>query len=180
MTANDPMGIVRKNTANDLRETWRRPFPNTNCWNWKSLHSFCNRERLGTTNGVCLQQTARESERLYDLIVVTSQSLRRGTTFGALKASQPSADELRDQKARPSDDHVLLKPLDSMAKGPLPEEDASIKRQVNRLHKSCPSDLSYMKGRYHLEWYRFRRSRSPNRHRVHRRVSEGRKLFLKH
>ena len=42
--------------------------------------------------------------------------------------------------------------------GPLPEEDASIKRQVNRLHKSRPSDLSYMKRRHHLEWYRFRKN----------------------
>src|ERR1700753_4099530 len=55
--------------------------------------------------------------------------------------------------------------------GPLPEEDASIKRQVNRLHKSRPSDLSYMKGRHHLEWYRFRNHWTPDwrrrRDRVH-------------
>ena len=43
VSSDDPMGIVRKNTANDLRETWRRLFPNTNCWNRKSLHSFRNR-----------------------------------------------------------------------------------------------------------------------------------------
>ena len=49
-----------------------------------------------------------------------------------------------------------------MAMGPLPEEDASSKRQVNRLHKSRPSDLSYMKGRHHLEWHRFRKDRSPD------------------
>ena len=42
------------------------------------------------------------------------------------------------------------------------EEDASSKRQVNRLHKSCPSDLSYMKGRYHLEWHQFWKNRSPD------------------
>ena len=55
--------------------------------------------------------------------------------------------------------------------GPLPEEDAAIKRQVNRLHKSRPSDLSYMKRRHHLEWYRFRDHRTPDwrrrRGRVH-------------
>ena len=84
VSADDPTGIVRKNTANDLRETWRRPFPNTNCWNRKSLHSFRNRERLRTTNGVRLQQTAQESLRLYDLILVASQLLRMGATFGAL------------------------------------------------------------------------------------------------
>ena len=49
--------------------------------------------------------------------------------------------------------------------GPLPEEDASIKRQVNRLHKSRPSDLSYMKRRHHLEWHRIRKYGSPNRRR---------------
>ena len=84
VTSDDPMGIVRKNTANDLHETWRRPFPNTNCWNRKSLHSFCNREGFRTTNSVRLQQTAREMERLYDLVVVASQLLRRGATFCAL------------------------------------------------------------------------------------------------
>src|ERR1700753_3102152 len=47
-------------------------------------------------------------------------------------------------------------PRDLKATGPLPEEDTSIKRQVNRLHKSRPSDLSYMKGRHHLEWHWFR------------------------
>ena len=46
--------------------------------------------------------------------------------------------------------------------GPLPEEDAAIKRQVNRLHKSRPSDLSYMKRRHHLEWHRFRNNRTPD------------------
>ena len=49
--------------------------------------------------------------------------------------------------------------------GPLPEEDAAIKRQVNRLHKSRPSDLSYMKRRHHLEWHRFRNNRTPDRRR---------------
>ena len=44
VSSDDPMGIVRKNTANDLHETWRRPSPNTNCWNRKSLHSFRNRD----------------------------------------------------------------------------------------------------------------------------------------
>ena len=136
VTSDDPMGIVRKNTANDLRETWRRSFPNTNCWNRKSLHSFRNRERLGTTNHVRLQQAARESLRLYDFIVVASQLLRRGTAFGALKASQPYVGGHRDQKAPPSDGHILLKPLDSKAEGPLPEEDASEKGQVNRMYKS--------------------------------------------
>ena len=53
-------------------------------------------------------------------------------------------------------------PLDLKATGPLPEEDASSKRQVNRLHKSRPSDLSYMKGRHHLKWHRFRKDRSPD------------------
>ena len=57
-----------------------------------------------------------------------------------------------------------------MAEGPLPEEDASIKRQVNRLHKSRPSDLSYMKRRHHLEWYRFRKNGSPGRRRRRDRV----------
>ena len=52
-----------------------------------------------------------------------------------------------------------------MATGPLPEEDATIKRQVNRLHKSRPSDLSYMKRRHHLEWHRFRNYRTPDRRR---------------
>ena len=50
-----------------------------------------------------------------------------------------------------------------MATEPLPEEDAAIKRQVNRLHKSRPSDLSYMKRRHHLEWHRFRNHRTPDR-----------------
>ena len=49
--------------------------------------------------------------------------------------------------------------------GPLPEEDAASKRQVNRLHKSRPSDLSYMKRRHHLEWHRFRNHWTPNRRR---------------
>ena len=49
--------------------------------------------------------------------------------------------------------------------GPLPEEDAARKRQVNRLHKSHPGDLSYMKRRHHLEWYRFRNHRIPDRRR---------------
>ena len=127
MTADDPMGIVRKNTANDLRETWRRPSPNTNCWNRKPLHSFRNRERLWTTNDVRLQQTARESLRLYDLVEIASQLLRRGATFGALQASQPYVGGLEDQKAQPSDGHVLQKPLDLKATGPLLEEDASKK-----------------------------------------------------
>ena len=42
---------------------------------------------------------------------------------------------------------------------------------VNRLHKSRPSDLSYMKRRHHLEWYRFRNHWTPDwrrrRDRVH-------------
>ena len=125
VSANDPMGIVRKNTANDLCETWRRLFPSTNCWNWKSLHSFRNRERLRTSNRICLQQTARELERLYDFVVVASQPLRMGLTFGALKASQPYVDGLGDQKAQPSDDHVLLRPPDLKATELLPEEAAS-------------------------------------------------------
>ena len=54
--------------------------------------------------------------------------------------------------------------------GPLPEEDATIKRQVNRLHKSRPSDLSYMKRRHHLEWHRFRNHRTPDRRRRRDRV----------
>ena len=127
VTADDPMGIVCKNTANDLRETWRRPFPNTNCWNRKSLHSFRNRGRFWAPNSVRLQQTARESQRLYNFIVVASQLLHRGSTFGVLQFSQPSVDELRDWRAQPSDDHILLKPLDSLAREPLLEEDAAIK-----------------------------------------------------
>ena len=67
------------------------------------------------------------SERLYDFVLVASQLLRMGATFGALKASQPFDDERGDQKAQPSDGHVLQKPLDSRAMGPLPEEDASKK-----------------------------------------------------
>ena len=112
MTADDPMGIVRKNTANDLREIWRRPFPNMNCWNRKSLHSFRNRERFWAPNRVRFQETAREMLRLYDFVVVASQLLRRGATLGALQASQPYADGLKDQKAQPSDGHILRKPLD--------------------------------------------------------------------
>ena len=61
-------------------------------------------------------------------------------------------------------------PLDSTAMGPLPEEDAASKRQVNRLHKSRPSDLSYMKRRHHLEWYRFRNYWTPDRRRRRDRV----------
>ena len=127
VTTDDPMGIVHKNTANDLREIWRRPSPNTNCWNRKSLHSFCNRERFWTTNCVRLQQTARESERLYDFVVVALQLLCMGATFGTLQASQPFVDGQEDQKAQPSDGHVRLRPLDLTATGPLPEEDASEK-----------------------------------------------------
>ena len=63
--------------------------------------------------------------RLYDLVVVTSQLLRMGSTFGALRTSLPYADGLKDQKAQPSDDHILRRPLDSKATGPLPEEAAS-------------------------------------------------------
>ena len=74
---------------------------------------------------VRLQQTARESERLYNLVVVASQLLHMGATFGALQAFQPYVDELGDQKAQPSDSHVQRKPPDSTAKGLLPEEDAT-------------------------------------------------------
>ena len=49
--------------------------------------------------------------------------------------------------------------------GPLPEEDASIKRQVNRLHKSRPSDLSYVERRHHLKWHRIRNNRTSDRRR---------------
>ena len=71
--------------------------------------------------------------------------------------------------AQPSVGHVLQKPRDLTAKGSLPEEDAASKRQVNRLHKSRPSDLSYMKRRHHLEWHRFRNLRTPYwRRRRHR------------
>ena len=87
VTTDDPMGIVCKNTTNDLRETRRRPFPNTNCWNRKSLHSFRNRERLRTADHVRVQKAARETLRLYDFVLVASQLLRRGVTFGALQAS---------------------------------------------------------------------------------------------
>ena len=87
VSSNDPMGIVHKNTANNLREIWRRPFPNTNCWNRKSLHSFRNRERLRTPYRICLQKAAQESLRLYDFIVVALQLFHRGMTLGALQAS---------------------------------------------------------------------------------------------
>ena len=141
MSADDPMGIVRKNTANDLRETWRRPFPNTNCWNRKSLRSFRNRERFQTADRVRLQQATRETLRLYDFVVVASQLLRMGSTFSALQFSQPSVDELRDQKAQPSGDHVLLKSLDSPARELLPEEDTAIKDKsigcTNRAQVTC-------------------------------------------
>ena len=40
-----------------------------------------------------------------------------------------------------------------------------LKRQVNRLHKSRPSDLSYMERRHHLEWHRIQKNGSPNRRR---------------
>ena len=126
MTADDPTGIVRKNTANDLHEIGR-PSLNMNCWNWKSLHSFRNRERLWTPNRVRLQETTRETKRLYDFVLVASQLLRMGATFGALQASQPYVGGLEDQKAQPSDGHVQLKPRDLTAKGLLPEEDASEK-----------------------------------------------------
>ena len=125
VSSDDPMGIIRKNTTNDLHESWRRLSLNTNCWNWKSLHSFRNRERLRMADCVRLQQTARESERLYDLVIVASQLLRMGVTFSVLQASQPYADGQEDQKAQPSDGHILLKPQDLKATGPLPEEDAS-------------------------------------------------------
>ena len=125
VSSDDPMGIVRKNTANDLREIWRRPSPNTNCWNWKSLHSFCNREWFRTTDHVRLQQTTWEMERLYDLVVVASQLLRMGVTFSALQASQPCDNGLEDRRAQPSDNHVLLRPPNSKATGLLPEEGTS-------------------------------------------------------
>ena len=171
VTSDDPMGIVRKNTANDLRETWRRLSPNMNCWNRKSLHSFRNRERLRTLDCVRLEKATRETLRLYDFVVVTLQLLCMGSTFGALQASQPCANELKDQKARPSDDHVLQRPPDSKATGPLPEEDASIKDKSVGFTNRCPSDLSYMKGRHHLEWHWFRKNGSPDgrrrRDRIH-------------
>ena len=119
-------GIIRKNTANDLHEIWRRSSLSTNCWNQKSLHSFRNRERLRTPNCVCLQETAWESKRLYDFIVVASQLLRMGATLGALQASQPSADEPKKTRGQPSDSHVLRTLLDYWEAGPLPEGDASI------------------------------------------------------
>ena len=127
VSSDDPMGIVHKNTANDLREIWRRLSPNKNCRHWKSLHSFRNRERFRTADRVRFQKTAREMLRLYDFVVVASQLLRRGVTFGALRASQPCVDEREDQKAQPSDDHVLLKPPGLMATEPLPGEAASRK-----------------------------------------------------
>ena len=71
VSSDDPMGIVYKNTANDLYEIWRRPSQNTNCWNQKSLHSFHNRERLWTSDPHCVQQTTWATERLYDLVVFT-------------------------------------------------------------------------------------------------------------
>ena len=89
VSSDDPMGIVCKNMANNLHESRRRLSPNTNCWNRKSLHSFRNRERLRSPNRICLQETSRETLRLYDFVVVTSQLLRMGATFGALQASQP-------------------------------------------------------------------------------------------
>ena len=141
LTSDDPMGIVRKNTANDLREIWRRPFPNTNCWNRKSLHSFRNRERLWTPDRVRLQKTARETLRLYDFIVVASQLLRMGSTFGALQAFQPYTYGREDLRAQPSDDHVLPKPLDSKARELLLEEDAARKDKsigcTNRAQVTC-------------------------------------------
>ena len=87
VSSDDPMGIVCKNTANDLRQGWRRLSPNTNCWQQKSLHSFHNRERLWTTNRVRFEKTARETLRLYDFIIVASQLLRMGATLGVLQAS---------------------------------------------------------------------------------------------
>ena len=77
-------------------------------------------------NRVCLQETTWESERLYDFVIVASQLLRMGSTFGALQASQPYVDGPKDQKAQPSDSHVLLRPQDLRAMGPLPEEDTSV------------------------------------------------------
>ena len=99
--------------------------PNKNCWNRKSLHSFCNRERLWTTNSIHLQKAAQESLRLYDFINLTSQFLHMGSTFGALQASQPSADGQKEMRARPSDDHVRLRPPNLKAMGFLLEEVAS-------------------------------------------------------
>ena len=104
------------------------------------------------------EKTGRETLRLYDFVVVASQLLRRGATFGALRAFQPYAYGREDQKAQPSDDHVQLKLPGLTAMGLLPEEDAAIKRQVNRLHKSRPSDLSYMERWHHLEWHRLRKN----------------------
>ena len=90
---------------------------------------------------VRLEQTGRETLRLYDFVVVASQLLRRGATFGALQASQPYVGGLEDQKAQPSDGHVLLRPQDLKATGPLPEEDASIKDKsigcTNRAQVTC-------------------------------------------
>ena len=98
--------------------------------------------------------------------------------MGVCPQCQPYAGGQEDQKAQPSDGHVQRKPRDSMATGPLPEEDASIKRQVNRLHKSRPSDLSYMERRHHLEWHRFRKHGSPNGRRRQDRFC-GLKLILR-
>ena len=87
VSSDDPMGIICKNTANDLRKIWRRLSLNNYCWNWKSLHSFCNRERLQMSDRVCFQKAAQESLRLYDFVVIASQLLHMGATLGALQAS---------------------------------------------------------------------------------------------
>ena len=147
------MGIICKNMTNDLHECWRRPSPNTNCWNWKSLHSFHSRERLWTPNRVRLQQTTWELERLYDFIVFAYQLLCMGLTFGALQAFQPSACKLKEMRAQPSDGHVLLKSPD------LWEEELLLGEVTSKMDKSIsfakrkPSDLSNLELQHHLEWH---------------------------
>ena len=103
----------------------RFPGPLAPSGNWKSLHSFHNRERLRTPNHVRLQQAARESKRLYDFVVIASQPLCMGSTFGTLQASQPSSCGPEETRESLSVGHVPQKLQDSREAEPLREGVAS-------------------------------------------------------
>ena len=65
-------------------------------------------------------------ERWYNLVIFADEIHRMGSTFGALKASQPSIYESEEMRGQPSD-HILLKPPDCWEEELLPEEAVAIK-----------------------------------------------------
>ena len=54
-------------------------------------------------NRHCVQKETRESERLYDLVVLTDQLLCMGLTFSVLQPDQPCTFESKETRGQPSD-----------------------------------------------------------------------------